>query len=233
MAKTLGILAGLGPLAGAHFYRRVIELTPALSDQEHLPVVLISDPEIPSRLDHLTGHGPTPLPRLIQTAERLVSAGAEVIVIPSTTTHAYYDEMAASIPVPILNLIELVAENIQASASRRIGIVATTPTCTLGLYDGAFAKRGITAVYPDPKTQHEIMAVIDGIKSGGSRLQWGERLEEAMLKPWAHDTDGILLACTETPVVYAGLTHPRFSGALFNATDILAEAAIAACQEGP
>lgn len=230
MTKTLGILAGLGPLAGAHFYRRVIELTPAVNDHEHLSVVLIAENSIPSRLDHLIGQGPSPLPSLIEAAQRLITAGAEILAIPSTTTHAYYQEIATSVSVPVLNLIELVARDIARSSSRRVGIIATTPTCTLGLYDQALAQRGITAVYPDSHTQDEIMAVIRGVKAEGNRPQWGERLEEAMAKAWARETDGMLLACTETPVVFAGISHPRFPGPLFNATDILARAAIAACQ---
>ncbi|MEU7696686.1 IclR family transcriptional regulator C-terminal domain-containing protein [Streptomyces sp. NPDC039028] len=37
---VLGILGGMGPLATADFYRRVVERTPAGSDQAHLPVVM-------------------------------------------------------------------------------------------------------------------------------------------------------------------------------------------------
>ena len=34
--KKLGIIGGMGPMATADLYRRVIELTPADSDQEHI-----------------------------------------------------------------------------------------------------------------------------------------------------------------------------------------------------
>ena len=232
MSNTLGILAGLGPLAGAHFYRRCIELTPARSDAEHLSVVLISERSIPSRLDHLAHHGPSPVEALVEVAQRLVRAGAEVLAIPSTTTHAYYSEIAASVTIPVLNLIDLVATEIRRQGSLRAGIVATSPTRDYGLYDQAFAEYGIHAVYPDPKTQREIMTIIDGVKSSGPNGSWGHRLVKAMEQRWAHDTDGLVLACTETPIVFPADTLHLQTGnrVIFNATDILARAAIAACQ---
>lgn len=44
--RTVGIIGGVGPLAGAHFYRRLVELTPAGRDEEHIPVVLATDPAL-------------------------------------------------------------------------------------------------------------------------------------------------------------------------------------------
>lgn len=82
-------MGGFGPLAGAHFYRRLIELTDAHSDEQHLPLLLLSDPAVPSRLQHLAGEGPSPLPKLLEMARRLVAAGADLIAIPSATVHAY------------------------------------------------------------------------------------------------------------------------------------------------
>lgn len=227
--KTLGILAGLGPLAGAHFYRRLIELTPAAGDHDHLSVVLSAENSIPSRLDHLRGLGPSPVPKLIEVAQRLVTAKAEVLAIVSTTTHAYFDQIAQSISIPVLNLLELAADEIQRLPYRRVGIIATTPTCQLGLYDGPLRQRGITAVYPDAETQEGIMELIDAVKAQGVRLEFAYRLEEAMLKPWARDADAMILACTETPLVFAGIPKPDIRVPVFNATDILARAAISAC----
>ena len=39
-AKTLGILGGLGPMAGVYFYEKVTALTKASCDQEHINVIL-------------------------------------------------------------------------------------------------------------------------------------------------------------------------------------------------
>jgi aspartate/glutamate racemase len=43
---TVGIVGGVGPMASARFYARLIALTSADSDQDHLSAVLIADPVI-------------------------------------------------------------------------------------------------------------------------------------------------------------------------------------------
>ena len=234
MSKTLGILGGLGPLAGAHFYRRVLELTPARDDDQHLSVVLLSERSIPSRLEHLAGHGPSPVAALTSVARRIVQAGAEILAIPSTTTHAYYEDIAAAVSIPVLNLLKIVADTVAQEGCRHVGMVATSPTRDYQLYRQAFEAHGLHAVYPDERTQREIMTIIQGVKSTNRLEPWGTRLVQVLEGRWLGQADCVLLACTETPVVFpreARGTRQR-DYPIFDATDILAQAAISACCEG-
>ena len=48
-APFLGVLGGMGPMAGAAFMARLTALTEASSDQEHIPAILWSDPRVPDR----------------------------------------------------------------------------------------------------------------------------------------------------------------------------------------
>ncbi len=235
--KTLGVLAGLGPLAGAHFYRRLIELTAAANDEEHIPVVLISEPSIPSRIRYLEGVGDSPAPKLQEVVRRLVAAGAEWIVIPSSTTHIFYPDLAAASPVPILSLISVVTSGIAAARRRSIGILATTPTRSWRVYDGAFAQTGLEAVYPDDASQNEITEIIAHVKGAvgsGVPADLGERLLDVAGRPWSKGIDGLLLACTEIPVVFPIKEWAERSGAapgtprLFSSTDMLAQAVVKA-----
>jgi aspartate racemase len=159
-----------------------------------------------------------------------VQAGADIIAIPSTTTHAYYREIADSVAVPVLNMIELVADEIAHRQCQKAAIVATSPTAQYGLYNDAFNVRGIEAVYPDASTQEEIMTIIQGVKSKGAGHSWGQRLVETTQAPWAQAADLIVLACTETPVVYQQVRHVSLlAKPVLDATDVLAMAAIHAC----
>ncbi len=234
MGKTVGILAGLGPLAGAHFYRRLVELTPAQVDSEHLSVVLLTDNRIPSRLDHLAGRGVSPVPGLVSAAQRIEQAGADLLVIPSTTTHAYFGEIRASIGIPVLNLLSLAADTLDQKNCRRVGIVATTPTRDHHLYEGVLNGRGIQAVYPDQDMQDEIMSIIHGVKSTHRREPWETRLTTVLQGEWTRGVDSVLLACTETPVVFSYGTSvtTTLHYPLYDATDILAQATISQCAEG-
>ncbi|MCL6454594.1 MAG: amino acid racemase [Alicyclobacillus sp.] len=235
--KTMGIIGGLGPLAGAHFYRRLVELTPAGRDEEHIPVVLVSDPTVPSRIDHLSGRGESPLPQLVAVCQRLVQAGADAIALPSTTTSIYQPQLAEQVPVPILSLIEEVAEVVAASGCRRVGVLGTTPTRTFAVYEQAFARRGMTAAYPDEASQAEVMAVIHAVKaaSGGNARAANPlaalhtRIAAVAARAWAQDVDALLLGCTELPVLFPDEWSRQGLSTrcqVFSSTDILAAAAV-------
>ncbi|MCL6454194.1 MAG: amino acid racemase [Alicyclobacillus sp.] len=254
--KTIGIIGGLGPLAGAHFYRRLVERTPADSDEEHIPVVLVSDPTVPSRIDHLSGRGESPLPKLVSVCQRMVQAGADAIALPSTTTSIYQPMLAEQVPVPILSLIEEVADVVAVSGCRRVGVLGTTPTRTFAVYEQAFAARGITAVYPDEASQAEVMAVIHAVKGASGRTAsqravsgvgtglaevretasgtdawavWRAQMAEVASRPWAVDVDGLLLGCTELPVLFPDERSQADLAArcaVFSSTDILAAATV-------
>lgn len=225
--KTIGILAGLGPLAGAHFYRRLVEMTPAINDQTHAHVILISEPAIPSRIDHLEGTGASPVPQLVEVIRRLEQGGAELIVVPSTTTNIYYDELAAQANVPILSMIAEVSEAIAQRDLWNIGILATTPTRTYGIYEQHFRRLGLEAVYPDDASQDDVTRIIAEVKASGSDLAALQaQIREIASRPWQNGVDALLLACTEIPVIFP--VADRMHTPVLKSTDLLAAATIRA-----
>lgn len=223
--RTLGIIGGLGPLAGAHFYRRLIELTPAGGDADHLSVVLISDPAIPSRLLHLSGRGPSPVPRLIQVANRLIQAGANILAMPSTTTSYYEADIQRAIAVPLISLLTAVRDALKADGVGRIGILATTPTRDHHIYEALFDEAGIAYCYPDATIQERVMDLIAAVKGDGrARTDAGQELAQCLTGQWADSADAVLLGCTELPVVWDSGAHKLNRGRrVYSATDILAE----------
>ncbi len=126
----------MGPLAGAVFAQYLVELAPAATDQEHIPVVLINDPNIPDRTAYILGASTrSPLPHLIDHARKLEQLGAELIAIPCNTAHVFWSEVARSVSIPVLNIIDETARRIESEeGSRRIGLLATKGTVKAGLY---------------------------------------------------------------------------------------------------
>ena len=45
----IGIFGGMGPEATIDLYRQIIELTPAKRDQDHIPTLIYSLPQVPER----------------------------------------------------------------------------------------------------------------------------------------------------------------------------------------
>jgi aspartate racemase len=218
--KTLGILAGLGPLAGAFFYKRLINLTPAASDQQHLKVILVSDPGVPSRTDHLLGCGPSPAPVLQSLACQLQEWGADVLAIPSVTTHAYFREISEAVTIPIINLLAEVGATLGRLDYHRAAFIATSATAQARLFD-SYLPRGIETLYPDAATQHGIQELIDGVKGGCSLLSLRSQLASIACRPWASGASCLVLGCTELPLISPDEDLPI---PLVSSTDVLAQA---------
>ena len=104
--KVIGIMGGMGPEAGADLFLRITAATHAKTDTDHLHIILDSNPKMPSRQDAILNGGESPVPAMIATAENLIKAGADVIIIGANTAHYFYDDVAAAVSVPFLHIID-------------------------------------------------------------------------------------------------------------------------------
>jgi aspartate racemase len=198
----LGVLGGMGPLATADFYAKLIAQTPATRDQEHVPVVIYAVPQVPDRTAALLHGGPSPLPALHAGVRTLVGAGARTIAIPCHTAHAWYDEVAAASPVPIIHIADAAAAAALRLAGRgaRLGLIATAGTLAAGFYPRRLAAQGFECTAPtETELRDLVMSGIAKVKAGavddGGRFL--ERAVDALLERGA---GAVVLACTETPV---------------------------------
>lgn len=222
--RTIGIVGGLGPLAGANFYRRLVDLSRADSDQDHPRVVIISDPSLPSRLDHLRGQGPSPLPALIEVGTQLVKAGAEVLALPSVTTHAYYQQLQAALPVPVVNALDAVTEALQGLGAASVALAVTTPARESGLLQDRLIQAGIAVHTPDDQVQGVVQGIVDGVKSGHHPQSLAEQLSGVLTGPWASAAETRLVGCTDISPVAGYVRDLEF----MDVADVYAEAVLAA-----
>ena len=89
MKKILGILGGMGPAATADLYGKIVALTEALSDGEHIRTIIDSNVNIPDRTAAILSGGESPLEEMEAALDNLVCCGAEVIIIPCNTAHYF------------------------------------------------------------------------------------------------------------------------------------------------
>lgn len=228
MEKIVGILGGMGPLATADFLRKLVERTPAARDQEHVPVVVYSVPQIPDRSEAILHHGPSPLAALLHGAEVLRRAGAGCIAIPCNTAHFWADEVAGRSALPVLHIADAVVDALaeSAAAGATIGLLGTAGTLAAGIYQQRLEGRAYRVLLPDADAvERLLMPGIRAVKRGD--LATGSRLLTAAGRGLqARGAARLILACTEIPlalesVAAAGLPH------CIDATACLAEACIA------
>ena len=62
--RTVGILGGMGPDATVLLMHRILQKVHALDDSDHIPLIVMQNPQVPSRIAHLihqTGESPAPI----------------------------------------------------------------------------------------------------------------------------------------------------------------------------
>lgn len=195
---AIGILGGMGPAATVDFLGKLVDLTPASRDQEHLPVLLASVPHAPDRSAAILGDGPDPLPSLLKGIAALNRGEVGLIVVPCNSSHHWYEQMSAASQAPLLHIAQ--ASVAAAPEDMRTLLLATRGALRSGFYQRAFDSRGLS--WELPATPEEQQAVDESIRlvKGGRIEAAGEHLAVALRAAATRGTGAALLACTELPI---------------------------------
>ncbi len=225
--KTLGVIGGLGPMATARLLTRIIEMTDASCDQEHLDVIVFDRPQVPDRTAYLLDpeHSASPLPSMQNTARTLETLGAGVLCAPCVTAHCYFAELSGCVAVPFLNMVEETAAEILRFGKKKVGVLATSGTIHTRLFQQEFSRQGLSWAVPSQQGQATVMEVIyDEIKRG---LTPDARKVSALCQEMAaQGCDCVVLGCTELSLIPKEMLPENGS---VDAMDVLAKRCVTAC----
>lgn len=225
MKKTLGIIGGMGPAATCDLMEKVIALTKAATDQEHLHMIVDVNSAIPNRTEAILCGGENPVPEIQRSARRLEAAGAELLLMPCNTSYYFYDRIQAAVSIPLLHMPREAAEVLKAAGVNRAGILATDGTIRGGVYEKALSEVGIQAVFPGQEDQRQVMRLIyEGVKARAIPYE-AIPVEEILWNLREQGAEKTVLACTELPIAFQALG--MMEGCL-DATRALAFAAVLA-----
>ncbi len=229
---VVGVLGGMGPLATVDFMQKLIaatslatqaklsshtklgthtklgaEATQITRDQDHIPVVVSSIPQIPDRAAAYWGEGVSPLPAMVSSGQRLRRAGAGLIVMPCHTAHLWFDELKVALDLPMLHLVDAALEDALAvlGPAAPCGLLCTEATLASGLYmNRAAQSEAFSGLHWTLPTATEMTGLVTpGIQAAklGKLLKAGELLSEAAHALVRRGARGLLLGCTEIPLV--------------------------------
>jgi aspartate racemase len=194
----LGVIGGMGPLATCNFFEKIIRLTDADKDQEHIHIIIDNNTSIPDRTDYILGHGKDPRPELIKSAIKLESMGADYIAIPCNTAHYFYEDIVKYIDVKIINMIEETAMYISKACSehRDYLLLSTEGTYKSEIYKKVFEKHGLRIIEPSDEDKKTIMGWIYGVKSSVFNVT-SQEFEAFVNKYIENKSIPVILGCTE------------------------------------
>jgi len=250
MNRVIGIVGGLGPHAHIELERRLLAaVAEPGGDQTYPEWVVSSIPQTPDRTAALLEGGPSPLPWLVRSLERLAVC-CDFAVIACVTAHAFLAEARAQVSLPVLDLVEVTlraAAELSASPGR-IGVLATTGALRSGIY-----ARGLQRVAP----HLELLSLLDlpegedlqeellmrpvygplrggrrlrgGVKSGGDRdpetgVSHHDTFAAAVRRLAAAGATCVVTGCTEIPIALG--RDPVDGISLLDPLDLAARAAV-------
>lgn len=212
-----GILGGLGPLAHVELERHLIEENVrrgARGDADHPVWIVLNATDIPDRTLSLKRLAPDCTPWLVRYGNRLAAAGADFIIVPCNTAHAFYEPVCRQLRAPWVHLVDETAQHIARSHPhvRKVGVLATDGTLATGVYERRLRKLGLRAVAFElgSDEQSQVMqAIYDptwGVKASSAP---GERVRSALVAAGrqlvARGAEVVVAACTELSVAVRGL----------------------------
>ncbi|NQS96864.1 MAG: amino acid racemase [candidate division Zixibacteria bacterium] len=162
---------------------------------------------------------------LSTAAKRLESAGTDFIIIATNTMHIVFDQVQASVNVPMINLLEVVGDAILKKGLNTVGLLGTRYTMEAeDLYPKALSKKGITVVIPDESGRDFVNRVIyDELIKGEIREESHRGFLKVILEMAERGAQGVILGCTEIPLLVKAEDTPLV---LFDTTLLHAEAAL-------
>ena len=231
MKKSIGILGGMGPLATADLFRKIVLLTDAARDNDHIRVYIDDHASIPDRTAAILSGGADPLPAMTDSLRKLEACGADCIIMPCNTAHYFLPRLQALTEVPFLSMLEATAKTCaDRFPDGTAAVLATKGTLAAGLYQAALEKEGVPFLRPRGTEQDALMRVIyDGVKAGKGPKDYRADMEAVAEALTVRGADYFILGCTELPLAAQALS---LSQPVVDPTAELAKAAIRFCGYG-
>ena len=228
MKKTIGILGGMGPLATADLYKKIILSTAADSDNAHIRVYIDGNSAIPDRTAAILSGGRDPVPEMLSALRNLEKCGADCVIMPCNTAHYFLPRLQSETALPILDMRQITAAACaERYPGKRACLLGTRGTIEARIYDDALTAAGVEFLTPNEAERDELRRLIYGVVKASKPLEPEREAWHALLSALAaRGADYFILACTELPILADCLGHP---GPFVDPTLELAKAAIRFC----
>jgi len=229
----IGVVGGVGPLAGTLYQQLIIRNTIANKDPDHLTVIHVSDSaDVNDRSEYLKCIADPSMPQLsnpgtvmgqiangVSEHAKFINRSA-ILCVPCNTFHSppifsVYEKTIMDFckennrlegpgSVQIVHLINSTVEYVKAKGYTTIGVTSTTGTRNGGIYRKPFEESGIKVVeVDDQELIHESIYNSEfGAKAlSGPSPRSREIMENACKELKAKGAQGVILGCTELPII--------------------------------
>jgi aspartate racemase len=225
--KTIGILGGLGPQATMDFEVRLHAVAQRLIPQQgnsgHPPLIVYYHRRPPFVMqDERTPVFPLQAdPDLLQAAQWL-GTRVDFLVITANGPHIIQSQIEQASGRKVLSIIEATLAEVQRRGWRKIGVLGFGPP-SVPVYIEPMSQLNLTAELITPELQDPLNIAVMRMQEGHATAEDTQAVREAVAYLRARQVDGIILGCTELPLL---LGADADAPDLINPAQLMAEAAI-------
>jgi len=199
---TVGIVGGLGPESTIDYYRRILEAWQQRRPSS-APSVVIDSLDVQRAIRLVESDRAGLAEYLLASIRRLARAGVDFAAMSANTPHIVFDDLAARSPVPLLSIVEVLAEEARRRGLGRLALLGTRFTMEAPFYPEVCARHGIAVVLPveaDRAWVHEryISELLEGEFRDDTREQFVSLVARLGDE---HHIDGVILGGTELPLL--------------------------------
>ena len=202
--RILGLVGGTGPESTVAYYRELVAAWRAVRTDDTFPRILLYSIDGGSlwRLLEAADLGAVS-EELTDAVTRLQAAGAGMALITSNSLHAVFDDVRASISVPMLSIVDATVEAVQRAGVERPVLLGTRAVMRSNLYPVPLFEAGISLVLPSEEEQTYIhQKYVDELIFGRPTDETSRNLIDIIgAVRHRQRADGIILAGTELSMV--------------------------------
>ena len=135
---------------------------------------------------------------LATAAEGVERAGADFLMLCTTTFHRVAEQVEPAIDIPLLHLADVVAEACKAQGVDTVAFIGTTFAMSRSFFTDRIAGHGLEVHVPDERHHDTINRIIYDELVHGKVLDNSRRTIVGLIEElWDSDAGGLILGCTE------------------------------------
>lgn len=196
--KMIGLIGGNSSFASAYFYKLLSDKAVrdyGAKNNNDFPHISIDSLPVPDFISDEENLGQA-MKMLQGSLLNLEKQRATSIAIVCNTIHILSDLKSPH----FVSLIEIACKEVIERGYKRVGILATPTTIKHDLYGKFLRKNGVEVVYSDTKLQKYHEEIIRKVIAGKTEDNNLENLTKEFIEQ--NDLDGVVLGCTELPLVF-------------------------------
>ncbi|MFD1558366.1 aspartate/glutamate racemase family protein [Paraburkholderia silviterrae] len=197
----IGLIGGLGALAGAHFYRRLIDTCQAhgATRDEDFPEIVLHNLSCTALNEQGIADEMVLRSELERSVALLSGIGCTTVVIICNTAHVHLPFLRTRTSSEIIDMVDVAASSVKEC--RAVGVLGSRSTRDVGLYREALRRHGVEPVEANDAQQEKIdlliQRVIDGSYTVADRVALRNIANELRIR----GAEKVILGCTELPVL--------------------------------